>query len=287
MSEETIYLNHKVKYDLEKLTSGLTPNNRGEYKVQCPECLKYLNKESFVLYITSDKSVGYCHRCKSKFFDIDRDTSDNLVSDLETPSFKFLGNDEFTLSRIDTKYYQESNEFMDNEYRYLINRNPALEKLLPYLKFKFRKNRVVMPFFWDNEVFYYQLRYTLPRTKGMASYFCAPIDNKPIWINPLNKGTDEVILTEGIFGAIGAWLKYRGKIDTISVQGSYISKYQFWMLGHKLYNKYYLYFDDDGINKNLKYEMNKYDPMIYNNIELIHSDYGDPEDDYLGHSVVH
>lgn len=282
--EETIYLNHKVKCDLEELCNGHEPGHNGEYLIECPECLKHLGKSNYKLYIKGDFSIGFCQRCKSVFINDNQKEKD--LDELVTPKFNF-STEEQHLSKINVDFYFQSNEQDLDGYQYLIRRNPDLAKVLPQLKFRYRSGRIIMPFFWKGEVFYYQVRSTLDRDKAPLPYYCPDIDHKPIWINPLNKGSKELIITEGIFGSIAAWLMFNGTRDTIAVQGSYISKYQLWMMSHKSYDKYYLYFDDDGINRSLKDLLYESNPLIYGNIQTIKSKFGDPEDDYLGKTVAH
>jgi len=290
------YLFGVVQTNLKDLCEGYNEHN-GQYIIPCPNCIEHAEEldiknpeDKRKLYIKSDYSVGFCQRCKTKFFNPKPKHDDFALLDdeIKIPEFNyevFSGNHE--LIKIPIDYYTMSKDYLEDEVDYLINRNPALEKLYPYLKFKFRKNKVVMPFFWNDEIIYYQTRMTLPRDKCIVPYFCPPINGKPIWINPLNRGSNEVIITEGIFGSIGAFLTYKGKIDTIAVQGSYLTNYQLWMLDQLGYSKYYIYYDEDIISENIIKIMKKYNPIIYSDLEIIHSELGDPEDDYLHKTIYH
>lgn len=296
-----IYLYTTKKCDLNELVENSTnvKETATHFLVECPLCLENLGEQHQKLYVSKDFSLGFCHRCKSKFISSNVDvegllkTREQLIREASSTPFLLE-----KLSKDDLVTYEKSRGYDPKGFQYLSKRNPALtcntsgifswyknkdELLYQTLGFKFDDFKVMMPFFYNKELFYYQTRSI--GTRFSKSYFCPPIQNKPVWVSPLNRGTKEVVITEGIFGAIAAQIMYN--VDVISMQGSHASLYQLKMIKDCGYNVHTLYLDNSIINKNIASKMTEFNASYFRNIKFIDSMLGDPEDDFLGKSVEH
>lgn len=295
------YLYTTQKCNLKEIVTN-SSNSREtptHYVVDCPLCYEHLGEEHQKLYIAKDFSFGFCQRCKSKFISdsIPIETllmnKQQLLEEAKSTPFVLE-----SLEPVALDIYNGARRYYSYGFNYLSKRNPALacktsgifnwyknkeEHLYESLGFRFVEGKIVMPFFFNGNVFYYQTRSTDVRSS--RSYFSPPIKNKPIWISPLNRKTKDVIITEGIFGAIAAQIMYN--TDVVSIQGSHASLYQIKMLKECGYNTHSLYLDNSTINANVAEKLREFSSSYFRDIKFIESPHGDPEDDFLGNSVEH
>ena len=106
--------------------------------------------------------------------------------------------------------------------RYLLY-HQYLGELYKVLGFKFWNDNVVIPFYYGQDVFYYQIRFT---GNSKIRYFLPPISSKPPYIIPREgEARHRIMLVEGIFDAIAALLQCPD-YTPVAVLGSSISNYQ-------------------------------------------------------------
>lgn len=269
-----------VSIDFAKLISeGPVKVSGDEYRVECPVCKELGHSyKKMKLFIKKDLSVGYCFRCGTTF--------KNKINVLSLPKdYIFqLGKraqpKKYGEEVINTSYYNDSWADSEIGLSYLKSRNaPWLIENKDKLRFKFRGDRVVIPFFKsedEDDVIFYQCRFYNPEKSGKR-YFLPPSKQKPLYVSPLgNKSSNTVILCEGPFGAMAISSKYP-QYRTFAVMGSYVTDYQAYLLKDKGIENFVLYFDEDKLNdKNFCVLSEKFP---FANFIKVHSQYGDPEDD--------
>lgn len=246
----------------------------GEYIIHCPFC-KEEGHTKHKLYIKSDLTVGHCFVCHRAYINV----NDDIRLDYKVPNFcpnLIVPNELIKLSdptwSLD-KYYNEFEDFDKHGYEYLINRNPYLKNLYKILGFKFWKGNVVMPFFDNNnEVFYYQIRFTTGNSN--IRYFFPPISYKPCYI--IRHGNNKKLaICEGVFDAI-ALLIMAPEYTPIAVMGSSISDYQLNIIRKFTPDKIIIAMDETKLSIGI---LNKIKKVIdYCPISIIKSDGEDPEE---------
>lgn len=256
-----------------------------EYICHCPFC-KAEGHTKHKLYVKSDLSVGHCFVCTRAFVNVD----DTVKVDYEAPDFLSrylpkqplqiipLNDPEWSLDR----FTYEFDDYSEEGVNYLIGRNPFLAGLWKQLGFKFWDGNIVMPFWWQGEVIYYQIRFT---KKSKIRYFFPRISSPtggaakcPYIIPRSNTDNRWFIVCEGVYDAI-ACLIQAPAYTPMAVLGSSISDYQLEFLRTYIPQKILVYMDDTeksiGVAKKIR-EVIDYCP-----IKIIHSDGTDPEENLI------
>ena len=121
------------------------------------------------------------------------------------------------------KFETEFDAYDEKGIKYLDNRNPFMDELYKILKFKFFDGNIVIPFFRNGELIYYQIRFT---GNSSIKYYFPPISAKPIYC--IERGEEfkhKIIIVEGVFDAIAALIQCPDYMP-VAVLGSSISDYQ-------------------------------------------------------------
>jgi len=244
-----------------------------EYIIQCPFC-KSEGHTKHKLYITGDLSVGFCFVCTRKFINI----KDEIDVSYEVPNFnQYMGYQGVNLVKLNDpvwtldRYYNEFDDFDNRGYKYLLGRHGFMKDLYKILGFKFMDGNIVMPFYYHDELIYYQIRF-IGNTK--IRYFFPPIKRKPPYIIH-RPGLKKVIVCEGVYDAIACMIMAPEFIP-FAVLGSSVNDYQLEFLREYIPNEIVVYMDETAISKRIA---NKIKSVIdYCPIRIIQSDGEDPEE---------
>ena len=251
----------------------------GEYIVHCPFC-KHEGHTKHKLYIKDDLTKGNCFVCGRAWVNVD----DTLNLEFEVPDTLCnfgMGPQPLNLIKLEDpewsleKYKFECDVFDQKGYDYLIDRHPYMADLYKALGFKFLDGNIVMPFFYNGEVFYYQIRFSNKNNK--IRYFFPPMPNggKPPYIIDHGKGLTKAILCEGIFDAISLLIQAPDYIP-IALMGSSLSDYQMQFLRERTWSAIKIYMDETSIS--LKIANRLKSCIDYCPISIIKSDGEDPEE---------
>lgn len=264
-----------LKLLVEKKATGQTTSH---HIVECPGCAEILKLVRYKLYILKDFSVGYCHRCHSIFHNEESSAVETAEDKMTLINEDGETLERFKLETIDTSYYLGSSLESAEGIRYLADRYPELSVRYKEFGIRFRRNKVVIPFYYNDALIYYQIRYIKPVDD--KRYHSPPISAKPLYIIR-RPGSRKYMIVEGVFGAIAASFKYPD-VNIIAVLGSYLTNYQLWWLESLGPTCVYLYMDDKDNNETMLDKLLKRSPYLFNwnNVQLLHSPNGDPEDDY-------
>lgn len=253
-------------------------NSNGEYIIHCPFC-KSEGHTKHKLYIKSDLTVGHCFVCHRAYINV----TDELNLSYKVPQFfsSFINKQSIPedLIRLTDptwsldKYFNEFDDFDQDGYNYLINRNPYLSELYKILGFKFWQGNIVMPFFdYNGKVFYYQIRFTT--NNSSIKYFFPPISYKPCYIIP-HGNNRKLIISEGIYDAI-ANLVMAPDYTPIAVMGSSISDYQLNIIRKFVPDSITVFMDETKLSIGI---VNRLKTVLdYCPISIIKSDGEDPEE---------
>jgi hypothetical protein len=272
----------KEYYHEDNMTSiqeHLEPNGKN-WVIHCPWC-KEAGHRKHKLYIDSDCSRGFCFVCGRIYINIDDEVK--FTTNLESEMSKVLS--DFKLVELSddgmwnlAKYYTEFDDYSEKGVNYLKSRNPFLGSLWETLGIKFFNDNIVLPFKDpDGNLVYYQLRFTDAGKDGIR-YFFPPIKSKPPYIIQSQESDPEkLIIVEGVFDAIAAFIQCGGKYTIVAVLGSKISDYQLEYIRNWYMPKKILVWMDEtelskGICKRLKSVFN------YSVVGVIKSEGPDPEE---------
>lgn len=254
------------------------PNAKGEeYIIHCPFC-KNEGHTKHKLYIKKDCTEGHCFVCGRAFIHV----TDDVDTKYRMPEYKKyweLGKEKkFEVVKLTDDQEWNLNKFkyeFDDEdekgLAYLKSRQPFLPELAKILDFKYMDGNIVMPFKFDNEVFYYQIRFS---GNSKIRYFFPPISAKPPYIIERGNDNKKLILCEGVFDAI-ALLIQAPEFTPFACMGSSISDYQLEFL--KKYNpdEILIYMDETSISKKIGDRLKQ---TILCPVGIVKSDGEDPEE---------
>ena len=255
-----------------------------QYIINCPFCAaeKHTKKKLHIYPNTpgqSDFTEGYCFVCGRTFIHI----TDEVDIHYRVPDFlKF--NTQFELAPITDKYwtldkFNEFDYYSERGINYLVHRNPFLRELWKPLGFRFYEDHVAMPFIDpDGNFIYYQIRF-IDATKDFGVRFHFPITSAkpPYIIQSSNADPGKLLICEGIFDCIAAWIQCGGKYICIALMGSKVSDYQLafirnWYMPQKIV--YWL--DETELSIQVK---NRFNTVFnYSDHYIIKSDGDDPEE---------
>ena len=249
-----------------------------EYIIRCPLCKEEHTKHK--LYIKSDLTVGHCFLCGRNYFNV----TDDIDTSFKIPDFSMFGgcNSNFETVKLSDatwsldKFKYEFDDYSDVGIDYLKNRNIYLADLYKVLGFKFFDDNIVVPFYYNGELIYYQIRFT---GNSKIRYFLPNIKPKPAYfIERDDQDTKRrIMICEGVFDAF-AILVQAPEYTPVAVLGSSISDYQLDMIRN--YSGYVkevrIWMDETSISKKIA---NKVKSVIdYCPISIIKSSGDDPEE---------
>lgn len=222
---EKLLLEYFNVADIESVNS-MSKKSGNEYIIHCPFC-KEEGHTKHKLYIKDDLSVGHCFVCCRSFVN----STDEIKLRISSPNFLYFMNNNkpFELVKLNDpiwsldKFETEFDTYDEKGIRYLKNRHPFMDDLYKVLKFKFFDGNVVIPFFRNGELIYYQIRFT---GNSSIKYYFPPISAKPIYC--IERGEEfkhKIIIVEGVFDAIAALIQCPDYMP-VAVLGSSISDYQ-------------------------------------------------------------
>jgi len=244
-----------------------------EYIIHCPFC-KLGGHRKHKLYISGDLDVGFCFCCTRTYINI----KDEVDVSYDVPKFnQFMGYQGFQLVKLDDpvwtldKYRYEFDDYDERGYQYLIGRHGFMKDLYKILGFKFMDGNVVMPFFYHNELIYYQIRFI---GNSRIRYFFPPISKKPAYIID-RPGIRKIIICEGVYDAI-ACLIMAPEFIPCAVLGSSVSDYQLEFIREYLPDEILVYMDETAISKRIAKKVKSV--IDYCPIGIIPSTGQDPEE---------
>lgn len=219
-------------------------DDKSEYDIQCPFCKSegYMKSK---LYIKSDLTVGHCFKCHRAFVNV----TDTIEYNIKTPIYNKgrsydlvkLSDKNWTLDM----YYNEFNDSDKIGEKYLAKRHRYLPALAKVLGFKYFNHNVIMPFYFHDELIYYQMRFT---NKNPIRYYFPPISNKPIFtLEKIAPNNGNIIISEGVFDSISTLLMYPDKFP-IAILGSSVSDYQIEMIRSYNPKSIMIYMDDTALS---------------------------------------
>lgn len=246
-----------------------------EYVRKCSYCMKNYNYQKPKLYIKKDLSVGHCFHCDSVF--LNRQLQESEVCTEVTRMIRFKGFNkkrDFSLPEFDATYYFESKDEDKKCIEYLHNRNPKLN----YSDYgiKFRRGKVVIPFYLYGKVVYYQIRYLNP--VGSMKYFNPVIPNKIPYILPTRPVGHKVVLVEGCFDAFAAEHLFPKDYAIIALLGKTVTEYQISLLRDFRVDDFTIYLDKTELSRNLVSKLKEVDDFSIAKYRIIGSDGTDPEE---------
>lgn len=267
-------------------------NYKEQYIINCPFCQHegHSKKKLHIYPNTSgsdDFSEGYCFVCGRTFLHI----NDEIDVNFKVPDF--LGtNKPFEFIPIEDKYWtlekfnDEFDSWSEKGIEYLVNRNPYLETLWRPLGFKFYEDHVAMPFRNpDGELIYYQIRF-IDATKNFGVRFHFPkISAKPPYIlHSSNADPEKIIICEGIFDCIAAWIQCGGKYVCIALMGSKVSDYQLAFIQHwYMPKKIVFWLDETRLSKDICTRFKSV--FNYSNMAIVKSESGYDPEEILNHRI--
>ena len=261
------------EYDLQDLVNQNQFYNKHryykarEYRCICPLCeLDDYTKNS--LSIKSDFSIGNCFRCETVFvneYDPIKNEFSRIYVDKSTLTYDIC-----KLDNLADYTKVNGNTFIGSNY--LFNRN----SLINIEKYKLKSNdtHIIIPFFINDELIYYQKRSINP--KAQLKHFKPVIEYQPFYL--INNNSDTLIITEGAFDAIACDNRFKEKYDCLALCGKSMSHYQLWLLKElKIYDKIVIYLDETRLSINL-YNNLKNQFTIEPKFGIIKSNGDDPEE---------
>ena len=234
-------------YQAKSINEVETHAVKDEYIIHCPFC-KNEGHKKHKLYIHKDLDKGNCFVCGRAFINITNEIDNSYI----LPEFDSYNcsPQEFSMTDLVTinqdplwtldKFKYEFDDYSEVGVNYLINRNPFLRDLYKILGFKFWNDNPVMPFKYQDNIFYYQLRfvdgssgfrYLFPKTTTKPPYILEHGDNK------------RFVICEGVFDAVSLLIQARD-FTPFAVLGSSISDFQLNMLRSYLPSEIVVYMDD-------------------------------------------
>jgi hypothetical protein len=284
--------NHIVVFDLKEYVNSEMDANRysetkDDYMVTCPYCVDAYKTNSsyketytkYKLYVKKDLSIGHCFRC-GKIFVGNDDSIDVDVPKIEEP----ISMRDFNLVKLNgslwnLKLFDTFDDYDEIGYNYLINkRHHYFDKLYKLLNIKFSNHNPVIPFYFNGQLIYYQIKMAFGESK--LPYFSPPISHKPAYI--LEHGDNKkFVVSEGTFDAIADMILFPDRTP-FSILGSSITDYQITMLRTFVPEDILVYMDDTELSKKVADKISRY--IDYANISIRYSDGQDPEE-YLKYKI--
>ena len=208
-------------------------------RYECPNCLLV---EGVVRKTLSIKDTyGLCFRCNTIF------KPKSIRINIKLPKIK----DEIPL---DTTPWYTAKHYCDRGFRYLNSRCGSIQ-YTTIDRFRFKDNKIFIPFYYHNDLIYYQIRYIEPKI-GMGKYYNPPITNKPLYLSHNWNDNLPLVIVEGVFDAI-VLSKIGIKHNVVAILGSTMSASQYKMFQTLSYDKINskIYLDSIELSMKLKQKL--------------------------------
>lgn len=229
----------------------------------CPNCLELDNKIKPKLYLYNN-GTGFCFRCKEYFI-------------LEGKQKENKNNQKIFNSKVENvklnnkqiEYFNNSLNYDSKGLLYLENRNKYLKTDYKKFKIRFTKSTILIPFYFNNELIYYQERaYPNKHYKNLSGI------KVPLYISNPDLKSNSIIISEGCFDAIACSYLFP-KYKSCGIIGSTMSMIQIEILKKLNPKSIIIYLDELQLSEELKKKLSKY---FICPIECIHfKGYKDPE----------
>ena len=201
-----------------------------EWVTHCPFC-KAEGHTKHKLYIKNDLTVGHCFVCTRAFVNV----TDTLKAEVKAPlaltkfgmgpekfEVPVMKSEEWNLDRFNYEFDDESEVGMN----YLLSRHGFFKDLAKALGVKFWNGNVVIPFYNNKNVYYYQIRF-VGKSSNTIRYFLPPVTKKSCYI--IERFEEEprhrILIVEGVFDAVAALIQCPD-YTPVAVLGSSISDFQ-------------------------------------------------------------
>lgn len=274
------------KYVTSMSSKGLVRTKKSDYATLCPVCYERhrmsgdSSYHKLKLWIDKSYDFGHCFRCGTVFLTENQSINTGLKR-VESPvnmsnwELCKLGEEGFwTLSKFDT-FDEDDKDGVD----YLAHRVYLYRQMYKYLHIKFKDSNPVVPFYFNGQLIYYQVRIIDPNSK--IKYFSPSIDHKPPYIIE-NKDNKKFVICEGTFDAIACRILFPDRTP-FAVLGSDITQYQIAMLRSYCPEDILIYMDKTELSYGIKETIEKY--INYADISIQESDGQDPEE-YLKETLI-
>lgn len=269
MKSKTVFLN------LEEYSEGYKLNASGEfYLAICPECIeeKGPDYKKHKMYISSDYSWGYCHRCKTLFKNprIVFNSPHLTINEFNPPV------DSEIKVYTSMKNYVMADPQMDKRAEtYLLERNPDLISLWDTYNMRCDEKGIYIPY----PSFNYYIRANYDRS--LIKYYLPPTPEKPCFI--IDRKSTSWIVCEGVFDALA--LSLMNDTDNLmAVTGSTMTRPQLNHFRSYIPREVLIFLDETRLSTDLKLDISKY--LTSATVDVIPSDGEDPEEYYINHYKV-
>lgn len=222
--------------------------------------------------LQTDGYIGYCFRCNRTFLnphESDSDYTELSKFDVSTKLHRY------DVDALSTDLFDSFDELGVDGLRYLQSRDPIFsDKFCKSMNIKSVQNGVVIPFYLDNNLVYYVIRFI--KSIGGRRYHMPPTHNKPLFIPSLISKT-KFIIVEGVFDAFACMLLYP-EYTPCAVLGSKITFNQVKYLSERYSPESILVYLDDSSKSTKTKEFIKSTWKGLFDIEIVDSDGTDPEE---------
>lgn len=262
--------------DFQEATKGKNHNDE-HYILDCPACNASLMDNPVAsqsggrskLFIKVDLSVGYCVRCHSTFLNANKELY------LKFPRLDYSHGTDWILEKsgylkdipkLKIDYSSDTLKHFDS------HRSPLVDKS-KFAELKWERSNIFIPFYYFEELIYFQLRYT---DGEEPRYFSSPIWNKPVYI-PRVPYKRKLVLVEGVFGAEACIHLYPDYLP-VAVIGSDITPYQIFMIRNLVPSEILIYMDKTELSHRVLAILKGTTLANYCEFKIIESEGMDPEE---------
>ena len=256
---------------------NLFQEKKNDYAVMCPICRERKEAEepnyhNLKLWIDKSLEFGRCFVCNSVFI-----SNNDKIKTVVKP-FGIMDMSNMKVSHLSHEYwtydlFNSLPQYDEDGINYLSkSRHFFLGSLYRPLGIRFYGHNPVIPFYFNGEMIYYQIR--LIDSNSKIKYFSPPIDHKPAYIIE-KKENKNIVICEGVFDAIACLILYP-KWTPFAVLGSSITDYQIWMLRSYIPERIKIFMDKTELSVGIKDSISKY--INYADIYINKSDGRDPEE---------
>lgn len=250
--------------------------SRDHYICRCKYCLEHDDYDKPKLYILKDFTRGFCFHCEHVYLNPTKITEDEAIDEV-TPIYRFKAYKSKTpgldIPEFDASYYLESEPLNETAIQYLVDRNPFMD--FNKYKLKCRPNKIVIPFFYEDDLVYYQVRYM--KVFG-NKYFNPVIKHKIPYILPGREKSNKCVLVEGVFDAIGADSLFDKSFMIIALLGKTVTEFQFDFLRQYGFEYIVVMLDKTELSSKIISLLKTDDEFKDIKYELVKSDGTDPEE---------
>lgn len=273
------------------LTSYVGDANKGfdgSYYLVCPNCRDKHKRGDAGFYldhhyskrklgVVANKSVGHCNRCGSIFVD---QTDECRVTIPTWSNPEKVNSNEINIIKLRDidSIVDKSSDLTSKEVSVLNSRNPFLDPDSLGMKSlrKWHRPNIMTPFYINDELIYYQLRFL---DSEFPKYFSPSIRKKPMYIPKGLTDHRNIIICEGVYDALALRYLYPDSMP-MAILGSDLTDYQI-----NLIRKYYIpeevviFMDDTNLSNKLRDRILSSSLAYYvSDVKVIESEGKDPEE---------